>query len=59
MTTVRRCSLLILFLALTAGMALQAGATGYVTLGKNAEPLRGTFNSEIGKVRIMLLIAPH
>ena len=57
--TVARLKIPVLLLALTTWLALPVSAAEYVTLGKNAEPLRANFNSEIGKVRMMLVIAPH
>ena len=57
--SIRRFKIFFLSFALTAGAALQAAAAGYVTLDRNAEPLRTNFDSEIGKVRIMLVIDPH
>ena len=53
-----RCKKLVLLFALTAGMALQAAGAGHVTLGADAEPLRATFNADVGKVRVVLLVSP-
>ncbi len=54
-----RCfTFLILVLAFTAGLALQAAAAEYVILGKDAEPLRTAFNADAGKVRVMMLVSP-
>ena len=56
--TIRRLKFLVLFLALTTWLALPVFAAEYVTLGKDAEKIRANFNSEIGKVRILLLVSP-
>ncbi len=58
MRNIRRCKKLLLSLALTAGMALQAAGAGHVTIGKDAEPLRATFNADVGKVRVVMLVSP-
>ncbi len=57
--TIRNSKFLAFFLALTTWLALPVFAAEYVTLDRNAEPLRTNFDSEIGKVRIMLVIDPH
>ena len=56
--TVTRYKFLILLLALAGGLALQATAAGHVTLGTDAEPLRGSFNADVGKVRVIMLVSP-
>jgi hypothetical protein len=51
--------------ALILGPSLQArdggpGVTGtdYIGLDGSAEPLKGSFNADLGKVRILMLVAP-
>ena len=45
-------------LALSLFASRPAAATGYLTLDRNSEPLRSAFNSDVGKVRILMLVAP-
>ncbi len=45
-------------LALSLFASGPAAATGYLTLDSNSEPLRSAFNSDVGKVRILMLVAP-
>ncbi len=35
-----------------------ASLVDYLGLDERAEPLRGSFNADIGKVRILMLVAP-
>jgi hypothetical protein len=35
-----------------------AGAADYIGLDADAEPLRGSFNADLGTVRILMLVAP-
>lgn len=35
-----------------------ASPTDYIGLDEHAEPLRGSFNADVGKVRILMLVAP-
>ena len=56
--TFPRYKFLILLLATTAGLALQAAAAGHITLGSDAELLRASFNADVGKVRVMMLVSP-
>ena len=51
--------------ALLFGPSPQAGGGGraateadYIGLNRDAEPLRGSFNADQGKVRILMLVAP-
>lgn len=45
--------------AVTAGFGLGGGDdTAYARLDANAEPLRSAFNADIGKVRVLMLVAP-
>lgn len=34
------------------------GTGGYVSIGTDAEPLRESFNSAIGSVRVVMLVSP-
>ena len=40
------------------GTARSASLVDYLGLDEHAEPLRGSFNADIGKVRILMLVAP-
>ncbi len=33
-------------------------AASYVTLDEGAEPLKSAFNTDVGKVRVVMLVAP-
>ena len=33
-------------------------ATDHIGLDEHAEPLRGSFNEDVGKVRVLMLVAP-
>ena len=51
--------------ALILGPSLQAGIGGpgvtaadYIGLDGDAEPLRGSFNADLGNVRLLMLVAP-
>ena len=35
-----------------------ANPDDYIGLGEHAEPLRSSFNADVGKVRILMLVAP-
>jgi len=35
-----------------------ASPADYIGLDEHAEPLRGSFNTDVGKVRILMLVAP-
>jgi hypothetical protein len=45
-----------LFAALT--LATACGPRPYASLSESAEPLRSQFNQDVGRVRIMMLVAP-
>ena len=47
-------------LALVAGLSLGVSvpAAKYTALDERGDPLRTTFNADIGKVRVMMLVAP-
>jgi hypothetical protein len=38
--------------------APQGSPAGYRALGPSAEPLRTAFNANVGKVRVIMLVAP-
>lgn len=45
----------------SAVQASTGGSTGredYVTLDRAAEPLKSAFNADVGKTRILMLVAP-
>jgi len=45
--------------ALTAaGGAVPSTPPSHVTLDRNAEPLKSSFNADVGKIRIVMLVAP-
>jgi hypothetical protein len=45
--------------AAESSLAFQpATPADYIGLDEQAEPLRGSFNADIGKVRILMLVAP-
>ncbi len=35
-----------------------SSAASYVTLDERAEPLKSAFNADVGKVRVVMLVAP-
>ncbi len=39
-------------------LALAASAADYATLDERADPLRTSFNADIGKVRVLMLVGP-
>ena len=39
-------------------LALAAPAADYATLDERGDPLRTSFNADIGKVRVLMLVAP-
>jgi hypothetical protein len=41
-----------------SGATVLAGAADHIGLDGDAEPLRGSFNADLGKVRILMLVAP-
>ena len=52
-----------LFLALVPiaavfGLALGAAGPDYTSLDDKAEPLKSAFNSDAGKIRVVMLVAP-
>lgn len=57
MTVLR--SALVLFAGLTAvGFARRAHEPDYTVIDGHSEPLRAAFNADLGKVRILMLVAP-
>ncbi len=38
--------------------ARHSSPASYVTLDKRAEPLKSAFNADVGKVRVIMLVAP-
>lgn len=45
--------------ALTAaGRTIPSPAPSHITLDRNAEPLKSRFNADVGKTRIVMLVAP-
>ncbi len=57
MTVLR--SALVLVAGLTAvGIARRAHEPDYTVLDAHSEPLRAAFNADVGKVRILMLVAP-
>ena len=57
MTVLR--SALVVFAGLAAvGFARRAHEPDYTVLDAHSEPLRAAFNADVGKVRILMLVAP-
>ncbi len=45
--------------ALVVSGAWMSGASpGHVMLDRSAEPLKSTFNADVGRTRILMLVAP-
>ena len=45
--------------ALTAaGGTISSTSPSHITLDRNAEPLKSSFNADAGKIRIVMLVAP-
>jgi hypothetical protein len=53
-----RTALAGLSLLIGFGLGLPAPTTDYTALDNRAAPLRTTFNADIGKVRVLMLVAP-
>ena len=43
---------------LTAWGASTVSSANYTVIGGDAEPIRADFNSDVGKVRVLMLVAP-
>ncbi len=41
-----------------SGGLLSPSNASHITLDREAEPLKATFNGDVGKTRILLLVAP-
>ncbi len=41
-----------------AGGAISSSSPSHITLDRNAEPLKSSFNADVGKTRIVMLVAP-
>lgn len=57
----RATTLLLLLLSAALLVALRAGPTrkeGYVGLDREAQPLKGAFNADVGKVRLLMYVSP-
>jgi hypothetical protein len=54
----QRSSFLVGASVILAGCARRVDAATYQTLGPDAQPLRGRFNQDEGKVRILMLVSP-
>ncbi len=39
-------------------LGLTPPATSYTSLDEQGDPLRATFNQDVGKVRVLMLVAP-
>ncbi len=39
-------------------LGLSASAADYTTLDERGDPLKSAFNADIGKVRVLMLVAP-
>ena len=44
--------------AVTAAGRAMSSSPSHITLDRNAEPLKSTFNADVGKTRILMLVAP-
>ncbi len=44
--------------AVQASTGGSTGGEGYVTLDRAAEPFKSAFNADVGKIRILMLVAP-
>jgi hypothetical protein len=44
--------------AAVSGALLSPPNASHITLDREAEPLKSTFNGDVGKTRILLLVAP-
>ena len=45
-------------LLLAIGLGLPAPTADYTSLDRAGDPLRATFNADMGKVRVLMLVAP-
>ena len=45
-------------LLLTIGLGLPAPTADFASLDPEGDPLRATFNADLGKVRVLMLVAP-
>jgi hypothetical protein len=45
-------------LAAASSAWLSTGGANYTKLDRAGEPLRETFNADLGKVRVLMLVAP-
>jgi hypothetical protein len=52
--SIARCLVVLAICAATACVKTQP----YATLADNADPLRRQFNQDVGRVRVMMLVAP-
>ena len=57
MTTLRSALVLLVVLA-AVGFARRAQEPDYTVIDTHSEPLRSAFNADVGKVRILMLVAP-
>lgn len=57
MTKLRSALALLASLA-AIGFVRSAPAPDYTVIDADAEPLRAAFNADVGKVRILMLVAP-
>ncbi len=48
----------VLTIVMGLSLGLTAPAADYTSLDERGDPLRTTFNADIGKVRVLMLVAP-
>ncbi len=56
--TMLRSALILLAGLAAVGFARPADEPDYTVIDTHSEPLRGAFNADVGKVRIVMLVAP-
>ncbi len=56
--TMLRSALILLAGLAAVGFARRAHEPDYTVVDTHSEPLRAAFNADVGKVRILMLVAP-
>ena len=58
-THVRGCLLVVAAVAaLSASCRIEGKPQPYISIGEDADALRATFNADVGKVRLIVLVSP-